>query len=208
MTSFWNNFYKKKKIISPSNFAKYCKNIYLKKNKKILDIGCGNGRDSYYFEKNKLLVTAIDKSTKVIEINKSRLKNKNIKFINLDIDDKKVLKLGKFDYIYARFFLHTINEISENKLISKIAKLSKIKKTIILFEFRTIKDPLFNFGKKLKKYERFTDHYRRFINLKEFKQKLIKKNNFKIIKIIEKKGLAKFKKENPVVARVILKVMK
>ena len=40
------------------------------------------------------------------------------------------------------------------------------------------------------------------------REKLIKKNNFKIIKIIEKKGLAKFKKENPVVARVILKVMK
>ena len=71
-----------------------------------------------------------------------------------------------------------------------------------MLEFRTIKDPLYQKGKKLSKYERITDHYRRFINKDIFLNFLLKKN-FKIIKIIEKKGLAKYKKDNPVVCRLI-----
>ena len=208
MSFFWNNFYKKKIIVSPSNFAKYCKSNFLSKNSKLLEIGCGNGRDSFYFEKNKLIVTAVDKSKKAIEINNKKNKNKNIKFFNININNKKFLELGKFDFIYARFFLHTINQISENKLIRNLTKLGIVKKTIILFEFRTVKDPLFNLGKKLKKNERFTDHYRRFIDVNELKKKLMKINKFKIMKIIESKGLAKFKKEDPVVCRLIIKIVK
>ena len=57
MNYFWNSFYKKKTIIKPSSFAKYCYNNFLVKNKKILDIGCGNGGDTFYFEKKKVDVT-------------------------------------------------------------------------------------------------------------------------------------------------------
>ena len=74
----------------------------------------------------------------------------------------------------------------------------------MMFEFRTIKDPLFLKGAKLSKYERLTDHYRRFIDKEILCNYLIKKK-FQIINIVEKKGLAKFKKDNPVVCRLIIK---
>ena len=50
-----------------------------------------------------------------------------------------------------------------------------------------------------------TDHYRRFIDVKEIEEYFRNNTKFKIIKLIEKKGLARHKKENPVVCRLILK---
>ena len=73
-----------------------------------------------------------------------------------------------------------------------------------MLEFRTIRDPLYQEGKKISKYERVTDHYRRFID-KDILLNFFLKKNFKILKVIEKSGLAKYKKENPVVCRMIVK---
>ena len=76
MSSFWNYFYKKKKTISlASNFAKYCSKNYIKKNNKLIEIGCGNGRDAFYFSKNKISVTAVDKSIEAIRMNSLKKKN-------------------------------------------------------------------------------------------------------------------------------------
>ena len=57
-------------------------------------------------------------------------------------------------------------------------------------------------GKKLSKYERLTDHYRRFIEFKKFEQK-IKKLNFKII--YKKLGinLSKSPNDNPHLCRIL-----
>lgn len=206
MKFYWNKYYRlKKSPLLPSNFAKYCKKKYLKKNKSLLEIGCGNGRDAFFFYKNNLNVTAIDKSESIIKKNKK--KNDNINFKKIDVDNKKFFLLGKFNYIYARFFLHTINLNSQNKLFENIVKLSFNRSTLIMLEFRTINDPLFSKGKKISKYERMTDHYRRFIDKDVFKKYLVK-NNFKILNIIEKKGLAKYKKDNPVVCRIIFRIDK
>ena len=200
MKIYWNKYYKlKRSPLSPSSFAKYCEKMYLKKNKKLLEIGCGNARDSLFFNK-KMNVTAIDKSDTIISKNISL--NSKINFICLDINKKKFFSLGKFEFIYARFFLHSINERLQNKLFNNIKNLCHKKKTLLMLEFRTIKDPLYQKGKKLSKYERITDHYRRFINKDIFLNFLLKKK-FKKIKIIEKKGLAKYKKDNPVVCRLI-----
>ena len=111
----------------------------------------------------------------------------------------------KFDYIYSRFFLHTISEKQQKKLfINVIPKISK-KNSLCFFEFRTIKDDLYKLGIKKSKYERITDHYRRFINLKEFINLNYINENFKMIYLIERKNLSKYKKDNPVVCRLILK---
>ena len=51
---YWNNYYKNKNLASQSTkFAVFCKKK-LKHYKGILyDIGCGNGRDSIYFNKKR-----------------------------------------------------------------------------------------------------------------------------------------------------------
>lgn len=72
-----------------------------------------------------------------------------------------------------------------------------------MIETRTIYDELFGKGKKISTNEYLTDHYRRFIDPKDIKKKLKKK--FKIIYYFLGKNLAKYKKENPKILRIILK---
>ena len=60
---FWDSYYNKSKgVFHPSDFAKFCLKQYIDKGSKILDIGCGNGRDSNFFGMNKLDVVGFDQS--------------------------------------------------------------------------------------------------------------------------------------------------
>ena len=53
---YWDNFYKKKKLtLKPSKFAIFCKKILKNYKGTLYDIGCGNGRDSIYFNKNNIV---------------------------------------------------------------------------------------------------------------------------------------------------------
>ena len=204
---YWDNFYQKKiKISKPSSFAKFIVKR-LKKNKTLLDIGCGNGRDTFYFNRKGLSVVGIEKSKIAVKNNKKILvkkKIKNINFLNINIFSKKFENLEKFDYVYLRFVIHAISKKVENKLLKNLSKITK-KNSIVFFEFRTTKDQLFKRGKILSKYERLTNHYRRFIEFDDFIKTLNKLKNFKILYKFEKKGLAKYKDDNPVLGRIILK---
>ena len=197
---YWNKFYKKFNLAKPSSFAEFVyKKIKIKKNLlSIIDIGCGNGRDTLFFLKKGFLIVGLDKSRVAIIENKK--KNKN--FIKLDICKKNILK-KKYDIIYCRFFLHSINIKEESIFFDNLKKISK-KKTLIYLEFRTDKDPLLKKGKILSANERIYGHYRRFINMNQFKKKVVLKG-FKIIKIYLSFKFAYFFKQKPHIARVILK---
>ena len=205
--NYWNKYYRlKKNKLNSSNFAKFIINYFKKKElNELLEIGCGDGRDSFYFSQKLKKITSIDKSKEAIKNNIFFSKKKNIKnifFLSKDITKIKRLKFKEFDIVYARFFLHTIKLNDENKLLSILRKKLKVN-TYVCFEFRTIKDEMFNKGKKLSKYERITDHYRRFINVIDFKKKV--KKDFKILYCVAKKGFSKYKKEDPHLCRIILK---
>jgi len=204
---FWNKFYKKKSlIIQPSNFSKFIKKNFVKKKniKNILEIGCGNGRDTFYFSKYVKKIVSIDSSKQAIIKNKNdeKIRN-NIIFLKKNILYRFNILSKNFDLIYARFFLHTINSREEDIFLYILKKLSN-KKTIIALEFRTTKDKLFNKGKKISKNESITDHYRRFVEVNEFKNKL-KNLNFKIIYFKQSINLSNFKKDNPHLCRIVFK---
>jgi len=206
----WNNFYKKFDLLSESSFSRFIIK-WLKNNqfritgKTLIDIGCGNSRDTKYFKKKKLDVVGIDQSFTAIELNKKNYPN--IEFYNKNICRKNFnLKNKKFDYLYARFFLHAISSKEETMFLKNCKKISK-KNSILMFEFRTIKDSLMNKGIKLKGTERFYGHYRRFVDTKKFIKKF---NNFdlKILYMSQSRNYAKFKKEQPHICRIIAKKIK
>jgi len=203
--TYWNNYYNSKDNNNkPSNFAKFIKKKYLKKKTTLLDVGAGDGRDSFYFLKHAKYIFAIDQSDVVINKNKlktKRLSLKNILFKRLPSNKLKTLHNKKIDIIYARFFLHAINEANENMFLNIIKKDFKDNIKIAL-EFRTTKDVLRKKGKKISINERLTDHYRRFIDINNFKKKL-EKMKFKILYIKSGINLSKGPNDNPHLCRVV-----
>ena len=125
----------------------------------------------------------------------------NILFKRLQSNKLKTLHNKKIDIIYARFFLHAINEANENKFLNIIKKDFK-DNIIIALEFRTTKDVLRKKGKKISINERLTDHYRRFIDINNFKKKL-EKMKFKILYIKSGINLSKSQNDNPHLCRIV-----
>ena len=170
--------------------------------KTLIDIGCGNSRDAKYFKSKNIEVTGIDQSSIAIKLNKENYKN--IDYFKRKICRKKFnFNKKKFDFLYARFFIHAISLKDESQFLINCKKISK-KDSIFLFEFRTTKDPLMKKGIKLKGNERFYGHYRRFININQFVKKT-EIYGFEILYISQGKNYAKFNKEQPHICRMILK---
>ena len=199
INNYWNKYYKKTSFDKQSNFANFVLRKLRKKKKfNLADIACGNGRDTVFFNNHGLNVIGFDQSKIVVKNNIKKFGDffKGVNFC------KKNLKLKKkFDIFYIRFFFHAITEKMEDEFLLNLKKTSK-KKSIFFCEFRTNKDPLINKGIKISEYERYTTHYRRFIELKSFKKKLYG-NKFKIIYEKTSNKFAIKKKEKPSVCRMI-----
>lgn len=200
---YWEKFYKniRKKRLPQSRFA----NFVLKRinhNSTLLDFGCGDGRDTFFFSKYLKKSIGIDSCKYIIKEN-NLIKNKKIFFLNYNIKNKNLYpNLKKLIYnksnniVYARFFLHSLTN-TEIKFFFLIAKKIIKKNGRIFVEYRTEKD------KKNKKI--FKNHYRNFINPKNLENILIKLN-LKSIFFKEGKGMAKYKNEDAFVARHIIKL--
>ena len=90
--NYWQSFYKNirlhKKIDFPSQFAIFCIGEQ-KSASNLIEFGCGNARDAYFFSKYYKNVYAFDKSKFAIDYNKKKFsKSKNLHFHKYDINDK------------------------------------------------------------------------------------------------------------------------
>lgn len=110
--NYWDSFYQKSTVTTePSSFAKESlKNLQDKygdqlTNMKLLDLGCGNGRDSLLFSKY-CNVTACDFSQNSLDC----IQDNTITKIQLDLTNKNWIdKLSiSYDICYCRFVLHAI----------------------------------------------------------------------------------------------------
>ncbi|OUW73506.1 MAG: hypothetical protein CBD76_03160 [Pelagibacteraceae bacterium TMED216] len=201
-SKYWDFFYKKKGLTNKnSNFSKFISIRNKNKNNIIYDIGCGNARDTLFFNKKKYNCYGIDRSKAVISKNKKRYKKIKDKFINKNFCTFFNKKINKNFSVYSRFTLHSINYKDEDKLFKSLQKQNNLVNLFI--ETRTLKDNLYGVGKKVGKHEYISSHYRRFIDPKVIKKKL--KKVFTIVYFKQGINFAKYKKENPWVLRIIAK---
>lgn len=103
---------------------------YKLKNKKIIDLGCGNGRNSIFLLNNNCNVVAVDFSIEALNILKTKIRNK--KKISLLEDSMPYLKKvkGKFDFAIDCFSSYSLTE-KDFKIYLKIIS-KKIKKNGVL----------------------------------------------------------------------------
>ncbi len=201
--SYWNKYYKNNIVVSKqSDFAKFVLKRIKKTTGSLIDIGCGNARDTIFFINNKVNAFGCYRSSTIIR------KNNKIKkiFYHMNFCKKEIKLPKKFNFFYARFFIHAIS-LKEEEIFFKNIKKNIDSSCQIFLEFRTDKDPLMLEGKYISKYERYTDHYRRFINVDSFIKRM-KKKKINILFLKTSNKFAVFKKDKPHICRVILDLKK
>jgi SAM-dependent methyltransferase len=205
---YWNKYYGSNLLLNiPSQFSVFVANE-IAEAKVVIDIGCGNGRDTIFFSSLGICAIGVDESQAAINLCNDKikdLKTKKINFICSDIEDSalysKILfhlnsnKITGNILIYSRFFIHAVDENTELFLFELIIKLLDKYGGKVALEFRTDKD-------KNQPKETLT-HYRRFINLVDFFTKL-KRFQLTIDYFCEGIGFAKYKSDDAYVARFIL----
>ena len=128
---FWNKYYKENWSIlnSPSPFAeKMLKIINRRRNNRkqyLLDLGCGNGRDTVFFAQNGIHTVGIDYSDVAIKKLGETYKWDNIEFFCDDFSAAAVLFQREYDYCYSRLALYTIGENQESRLFLNVYKTLK-----------------------------------------------------------------------------------
>lgn len=204
---YWNTFYKglNGALEQPSGFAMEI-NKRLNPASHIMELGCGNGRDSLFFSAQGHFVVAIDGSDYSInQLKKIHRYDKNISFICDDFVKCKALYQMQYDCIYSRFTLHAISENQESELLRNIKDALSAGGRFCI-EARTVRDDLFGMGKKVghNAYE-YNGHFRRFIDVREFEEKL-ESLGFDVLELEEARGFSKTKESDPILMRCIAQI--
>lgn len=205
-SEYWDNYYASSPELKPSTFAEFVMHNYVKPNSRVIDYGCGNGRDAFLFA--QICTTlGLDVSENAILANKKRAtktgKKKNLSFQLLSQNSKLEKYFESFspNIFYARFVFHALNEQIENQILKSISQRLPLG-GLLCAEMRTVNDPLYFKGVKISKNERIYGHYRRFIDAKDFLKKL-SDLNFSILFSEESQGLSVIGDDNPVLLRII-----
>lgn len=199
---YWDAFYLKKNetIRDKTRFAEFMLKNWMGGKKSVLELGCGNGRDSLYFDANGMDVVGIDASE--VAINSLNSLKSGCKFICDDFIESEFICQRKYDICYSRFTVHAISLEQEYKLIKNVYKALN-DNGIFCVEVRSIHDFLYGEGEYIGKDEFiFDEHYRRFIRINEFLLRLMKAG-FVIKYAEENKGFAPFNGVDPQIIRVV-----
>lgn len=191
---YWSSFYNKKVLsLDNSNFSIFVKDYIINNivntnivntnlsinNIKLLDIGCGNGKDTYYLS-NYFNSTGIDSS----------FKPQNKSNCTFDISDFVKYDKSSFNIIYSRFTLHSITDNMQNDLFTSIKP-----NTYLFIETRSDK------GIDTKRV--YGDgHYRNFTNFDKIKNMLYT-HKFDIMYEYEGNNCALYKNEDPICIRLV-----
>ncbi|MFK7863748.1 MAG: class I SAM-dependent methyltransferase [Pseudohongiellaceae bacterium] len=191
---YWDQFYSTTRLeLEPSSFAKHVAERYLTDAMKLLELGCGNGRDSLFFARNNTEVTALDLSSKSIE-NLAGLNARNVEFLNQDFST--LSDFTELDCIYSRFTMHSIDDETEQRVFDQLPQVLRVGGHFFM-EARSTKDESLEkvFG---------TDHFRRYLDFEKTVKKL-EALGFSMIEKVESQGLSPYKEEDPFLIRLVAK---
>jgi SAM-dependent methyltransferase len=199
---YWNRFYSKSSgvPVSPSQFCVFV-STEVDRNIPIVEFGCGNGRDSFYFANQGFLVFASDISQEAIKSDQGS-SGCGAMFWECDCTDAagvadlilKAREINPTIAVYNRFFLHSIDEHQQQAFFSALGK-TLVSGDKLYMEFRC------NLDEDLPKvYGK--SHYRRYVETKEILLNLTNLG-FEIKYEVTGQGMAAYKNEDPFVSRVI-----
>lgn len=181
--NYWSDFYASNHTLDASNFCSFVLEFFKDKGSlRVLDAGCGNGRDSYALSQTHSVI-GLDSADYIPEAKES------CTFQSGDFCD---YNMDEIDLVYSRFTLHSVSDTQQEKFISSITKPG----TFLCIECRSD-------GDVDTIREHGDDHYRNFVNFDRLTS-LLEDRGFRILFSDEGTGFALYKSEDPVCVRFIV----
>ncbi len=201
-TAYWNEFYRQNppSSMQESRFARFVTK-YIEKNKTLVDIGCGNGRDSFFFNRLGLNVVGIDASDAAVSA-LNNISSGNLSFVCGNFINEKIIFENHPDYFYSRFTLHAINQNGQTELLKNVYDSLKSGGKFFI-EVRCTADSKFEKGEKVETNAFILDgHYRRFLVMEELLSELIEMG-FHVKYAEQEKGFAPFNGDDSEIIRIV-----
>lgn len=204
---YWNDFYRAKaaSFKAPSQFALFVLGE-TPANSRMIDFGCGTGRDSMYFSSQGRVVVGVDAADAAVEHCRQTARDSDLhaRFLSSRIDAPDLANRIRTEFegapdgpitVYARFFIHAINSDEESAFLDLAADLCG-KGDLLATEFRTIRDA--------QQAKVTAEHYRRFVDPLRFMANASAKG-FTPEYFVEGFGYAKYKDDDAHVARCLMR---
>jgi len=182
----WNSIWQEKPPVGDLNqFAKNALDLIKERNlKTILDLGCGDGRDTLFFANNGMRVTACDFSEKALSKLKKQIYEKstpNVECKVLDISkDLKSFSDNSFDAVYAHLTLHYFKNKETTQIFKELNRILK-KEGLLFAKVKATDDALYGRGKEIEKDMFIHEGHIRHFFSKEYLQEKLK--GFNVTKI-------------------------
>lgn len=204
--AYWDSFYENFGRRTPSQF---CVSVVtdLEAGSSIVELGSGNGRDSFFFAEQGYRTVAMDASKTAIDQCEEYARARGITyscFLHGDITKKddvaNAVSTGRAQSargnvtFYSRFVMHSLDDSQQTNFLAALGACSETGDAVY-FEFRAQEDA------SLEKH--YGGHYRRYVDTHRFISELADVAGFQAIYSLTGQGMARFKEEDPVVSRVI-----
>jgi SAM-dependent methyltransferase len=207
--AYWNKYYVGRTdsaTVVPSQFAAFVAGEIGTSARNIVDLGCGNGRDTMFFANLGYLAVGVDASESAIALCQARADagppdaRGRVTFAQAALPSPGLdtalaaVSIGDPIVVYARFFLHAIEEAVEESLLRAI-RSSGASVSAVAVEFRTHRDR--------EQAKSTPAHFRRFIEPADFLRRATR-SGFRPTYFVEGFGYAKHAADDAHVARVLL----
>lgn len=199
---YWNDFYSStrgRQRPLPSQFAAFVAGE-LDGPSRVIEFGCGAGRDAIFFASHGHDVTGVDGSKAAVESCAALAAElgERAEFVSAAIDDPDLAERLRTEpgrtVVYARFFVHAITDAEEEAFLALAASLLSPGDRLAV-EYRTVRDVS---GAKVT-----GAHYRRFVDPSAFNARAVLQG-FEVVYAVEGFGFAKYREDDAYVARALL----
>lgn len=209
--TFWNAYYASTRqgdsplTDAPSSFIQFC-SPFVRPAGKVIEFGCGNGRDARWFAGQGCTYIGLDMSTAAVDKCRAAVgasPSKRRSFRTGDFADTELLaaESGTADVVYSRFTLHSVTDEQETVAVANAFRLLKPGGRFML-EARSTRDPRCGVGECVARNAYIDTHYRRFLELDGIISKC-EAAGFDVVVACEEVRAANFLQDKAVVVRII-----
>lgn len=211
LREYWETYYSSKtssgRAKLPSQFSVFVAGEIPEGVNTIVDVGCGDGRDSFFFLSSGYCVMGLDASASAVEScwaflrTVARQHSVRAEFAQIVVDTESGSRLAALTagservVVYARFFLHAISDREEQAFFAALDSI-RHKIALVAVEFRTDRDA--------QRAKVTPDHYRRFIDPTDVVQRAADAG-YEVKYSVQGFGMAKFRQDDAHVARLLFR---